>query len=198
MGEAEAERMRPPVPHGSPDDWWWQERNEWGFEGWVPTVLDDGDDFNSFTSVHHFEGGIEVVIRPSGFDGEALSWLIPSMPSSALELWLRDHTPAFDLQQELDEFFEEILEDFAESVDRPAGSTLFFLSDYDAVDNIEVMLLADGSFAAWSNPHRALLRFNDFCELRRVYEAKLTWHWSPKRMDPEWEARWDSCAETSL
>lgn len=38
-GDGVEEDHRPDVPFGSPEDWHWADRNEWGFEGWVPDGL---------------------------------------------------------------------------------------------------------------------------------------------------------------
>lgn len=187
------------MPHGSPDEWWWQERNEWGFEGWVPDQVDvdEGDYLNDFTVVYDFGKGMRIEVSPEGYDGDVLSWVVPAMSSAELEQWLSANTPAFDLQAERDEFFSWMLDDFVKSENRPAGSLLFEFSDYDGRDIIEVLILPDNSFAAWSRQHQSALWFKDLCTLRRVYDDKLERHWTPERMDPEWERRWEDCADTS-
>jgi hypothetical protein len=187
------------VPHGSPGEWWWQERNEWGFEGWVPDQVDvdEGDHLNDFTIVYDFGEGMRIEVSPAGYDGDALSWVVPAMSRAELEQWLSANTPAFDLQAERDEFFSWMLEDFVKSENRPEGSLLFKFSDYDGHDIIEVLILPDNSFAAWSPQHQSTLWFKDLCRLRRVYDDKLERHWTPTRMDPKWERRWEDCAGTS-
>lgn len=185
---------RPTVPYGSPDDWYWEERNEWGFEGWVPEEF-EGDEVwsNFFGSAVDFGTGIKVMVwQGAPYDSESLDYVVPSMSDEELVEWLEVNTNAFELQAIQDGFFAEVLRGFRPVEGEPAGVWVFRFVDYDT-DRLEVYRTDDGVLHVWCSARGLLLDCSDLCELKRVFDERLERNWSSVQMDDERAERWDAC-----
>lgn len=191
---SDGETVRPPVPYGSADDWYWEDRNEWGFEGWVPEEF-EGDEVwsNFFGSAVDFGTGIKVwVWQGARYDSECLEYVVPSMSVDDLVRWLGTHTNALDLQADQDDFFAQILRGFQPSVGEPVGALVFRFADYDG-DFLDAYCTDDGVLHVWCSDRGLVLDCADLCELKRVFDERLERHWSSLVMDDEWSQRWDAC-----
>lgn len=188
---------RPEVPHGSPDDWYWVDRNEWGFEGWAPEDHSIYEEVwsNFFATACDFGSGIVVCVWDGPpFESGSNEWVIPSMPHDEMIDWIRSHTSAFEQQKERDDFFAGLLEGFSAATAAPEGDCVFRLSDYEGSDRLEVVRSADGRFFVWNDERQLLKEFPDFCAIRHAYDERFSRNWSPMVADDEWKKRWEACS----
>lgn len=185
---------RPPVPYGSTDDWFWMDRNEWGFEGWV---LDDAAGCevwsNYFARAYDFGTGIVVrVWAGEPYESESTDWVVPPMDLDELTEWIASNTPAFAQQEDQDRFFEEILAGFRPAAHAPTDERVFGLADYEG-DMLHVHLRSDGTFLVWCEDRKLLAEYPDLCAVKQAYDERLERNWSSLIVNDDWEQRWEAC-----